>query len=118
MTKQQKYNFRMSSKWKTFRLKLKKKFNSVDFITKQPLIKTWNLHHLDLRDKNYTCIKDTDRFLPLNEDTHQFVHWLYRIWCKDKGIITRLTHVMTEMYEYTHDDYKEEEQNECKNTHS
>ena len=84
----------------------------MDWLTKLPLLKTWNLHHLDLRDKNYTCIKDTKRFLPLNEDTHKYVHWIYKLWCKDRKILERLEMILQLMYTYTHDDYTEEEKNE------
>lgn len=108
----------MSSPWKTLRQKVKKRFNNFDWLTKLPLLKTWNCHHLDMRDKNYTCIKDVTRFLPLNEDTHKFAHWLYKLWCKDKTILHRLELLMQSMYDHTHDNYSEEEQNECKDTHS
>lgn len=103
MTKTEKYNFRMSSKWKRFRLKLKKLSNYVDAITKRPLTKAWNLHHCDLRDKHYTDISNPGRFVPLNKDTHDFIHWLYKLWCKDKKIISRLEGLMYYMYECTHD---------------
>lgn len=103
MTRQQKYNFRMSFKWKYFRIKCKKAANYVDFITKQVLSKTWNLHHLDLRDKHYTDISDLSRFLPLNKDTHDFIHWLYSLWYKDRNILKRIEIVLEEMNQYTHD---------------
>ena len=103
MTRQQKYDFRMSNKWKHFRLKCKQAANYFDFITKQPLSKTCNLHHLDLRDKHYTDISNIKRFLPLNKDTHDFIHWLYTLWYKDKDILSRIKIVLEEMYNYTHD---------------
>lgn len=111
MTRQQKYDFRMSSKWKQFRVKCKKAANYFDFITKQPLTKTWNLHHLDLRDKHYTDTSDIKRFLPLNKNTHEFVHWLYSLWYKDKSVLNRIQIVLEEMQQYTHD--KKENNNGC-----
>lgn len=111
MTRQQKYNFRMSDKWKKFRLKCKKVANYFDFITKQPLTSTWNLHHLDMRDKHYTDISDTKRFLPLNKDTHNFIHWLYKLYYKDKSVLQRIQIVLEKMDQYTHDEvthYKED----------
>lgn len=103
MTRAQKQKFRMSEKWKRFRLKMKRKYNGVDFITKHPLTKTWNLHHLDMRDTNYTNIDDTSRFMPLNESTHEHIHYLYRLWIKDKSIIDRMVHVLNMMEVCTHD---------------
>jgi len=103
MTQGEKTKFRMSGKWKKFRSKMKKLANSFDWVTKKPLSKTWNLHHLDMRDKNYTDCSSIDRFMPLNKDTHEFVHWLYHFWCHDKNIITRLEFLMIKMYSATHD---------------
>lgn len=108
MTKTQKANFRMSSAWKTFRTKMKKKANCFDWVTKQPLSKTWNLHHLDLRSANYKDISDPERFLPLNENTHEFIHWLYYLWKKDKNILSRVEFVLYQMKAYSSDDRKEE----------
>lgn len=107
MTKTQKANFRMSSAWKTFRAKMKKKANCFDWLTKKPLSKTWNLHHLDMRSKHYKDISDPERFMPLNEDTHEFVHWFYKYWVKDQGILSRLSMLCIEMFRKTHDKQEE-----------
>lgn len=104
MTRNEKQHFRMTPKWKRFRIKMKQKFQSFDYITKQPLTKTWNLHHLDLRDNHYTDISNMNRFMPLNEITHEYIHYLYRLWSKDRSILKRLEQVLNLMYEYTHDD--------------
>ena len=109
MTKTQKANFRMSAAWKSFRAKMKKKANCFDWITKQPLAKNWNLHHLDLRSANYKNIADYDRFLPLNESTHEFVHWLYHLWSKDKKILSRIESVLYQMKAYSSDKVQYEE---------
>lgn len=103
MTKTQKANFRMSTTWKVFRAKMKKKASCFDYITKQPLVKNWNLHHLDLRSCNYKNIADPDRFLPLNESTHEFIHWLYSLWSKDKKILSRIERVLCQMKDYSSD---------------
>lgn len=97
----------MSSAWKVFRSKMKKKASCIDWVTKKPLSKTWNLHHLDLRSEHYKDISDPERFMPLNEDTHEFVHWLYRHWLKDKGILDRLNLVCAAMFAKTHDKREE-----------
>lgn len=97
MTQEQKTAFRMSKPWKNFRAKCKKQYGYIDFVTKKVLARDWNLHHLDLRTAHYTQITDTQRFIPLNSDTHKFVHWLYRLWTKDKAIIARLEQTMVKM---------------------
>ena len=93
----------MSNEWKRLRSERKKAAGYVDFITKQPLSKTWNLHHLDLRSAHYTNISDSERFLPLNKETHDFIHWLYSLWYRDRRILKRIQIVLDDMYRYTHD---------------
>lgn len=100
MTQGEKKKFRMSSVWKKFRQKKKKEANGIDWITKLPLAKTWNLHHLDMRDKYYKDLSDEAKFLPLNKDTHEFLHWLYYLWHKDAGILTRIECVLFSMLHY------------------
>jgi len=113
LTKTQKANFRMSSAWKNFRVKMKKKASCFDWITKQPLTKTWNLHHLDLRSANYKDISDPERFIPLNENTHEFIHWLYTLWSKDKKVLTRIEFVLCQMKDFSSDKmHYEEDKNE------
>ena len=108
MTKGEKQKFRMSSKWKSFRAKMKKQYCGFDFITRRPLSRRWNLHHLDMRDEHYTDTSDMSRFLPLCEDTHEFMHWLYRIWRRDKAVLKRIEHVLNRMHECTYDRKKED----------
>lgn len=100
------YWFRMSERWKAFKLKKKKHDEFIDKITKQPLQWSWSLHHLDMRVSHYKDISDMDRFMCLNHDTHQFIHWLYRLWCKDSNIIERIEKLMMRMYECSHDKCK------------
>ena len=103
MTREEKELFRKKGSWRRWRAKLKAAWNHMDAITLKPLTKTWNLHHLDMRDKNYTKITDVSRFLPLNEDTHKFIHWLYRLWKKDKKVLDRIKLVMEKMEEMNND---------------
>ena len=63
MTQKEKTKFRASSKWKKFRVFMKKLFEGKDAITGKPLYKGWNLHHLD--EKNYSDLKP-EKFIPLN----------------------------------------------------
>lgn len=107
MTQAEKKKFRMSKEWKAFRQKLRKAHCATDYVTKQPLTRSWNLHHLDLRNKNYTNISDTRRFLPLNERTHEIVHWLYPLWLNNRRVMSRLEDVFRRMDEYSHDNTEE-----------
>lgn len=103
MTQQQKYKFRMSAAWKSFRAFCKRKAGCFDFISRQPLTPSWNLHHLDLRDRHYTDISDAGRFLPLNKSTHEFVHWLYVLWSRDPEVLSRIGYVLERMRQCTFD---------------
>lgn len=106
MTRNMKQKFRMSAVWKKFRQKIRR-LVCCDYITRHPLTRSWNLHHLDMRDCNYTDISRMERFMPLNEGTHEFIHWLYRLWVKDASVLRRIETVLGLMYEYTHDNKKE-----------
>ena len=75
MTQKEKTKFRASSKWKKFRVFMKKLFGNKDAITGKPLYKGWNLHHLD--EKNYSDLKP-EKFIPLNKKSHEMVHFLER----------------------------------------
>lgn len=75
MTQKEKTKFRASSKWKKFRVFMKKLFKGKDAITGKPLYKGWNLHHLD--EKNYSDLKP-EKFIPLNKKSHEMVHFLER----------------------------------------
>lgn len=99
MTKEEKEKFRKTNKWKAFRKKIRE-HTPKDYITRKELTRTWNLHHLDLRSENYTDLSNIKKFLPLNKDTHEFIHWLFRIYRHDKSVLQRIQKVMEEMYEY------------------
>lgn len=100
MTKEEKAKFRKTPKWRAFRKQISDTC-SRDVITKKLLRRDWNLHHLDMNDKNYTDLSNKHKFAPLNKDTHEFVHWLFRLYRHDKQIIDRLKKMMEAMYEYT-----------------
>lgn len=72
-----KSKFRGSNEWKNFRNKMKNEHNK-DFITGRPLLKGWNLHHLDLDGEHYEDINNEDNFICLNKTSHKVLHWLYR----------------------------------------
>ena len=66
-----------------------------DLITLHKLGRRWELHHEDLREENYE--KLNDNFLPCNNQTHEMIHWLYRYYVNDPGIIDRLKAEMEKM---------------------
>ena len=49
--------------------------------------------------KQYDDLSDENMFIPLNEDTHKCVHYLYSFYKKDKQVMTRLTSLLEKMYE-------------------
>lgn len=84
-----KTKFRSSAVWKKFRSRLKSE-RKVDEITRKPLLKGFQLHHLDLDENHYEDISDETHFSCLNRQTHDMIHWLLRYYIADPGIIDRL----------------------------
>lgn len=99
MNKKEREEFRKGKAWKQFK-HICRLSCSTDFITKEPLVKAWNLHHLDLDISRYDHL-DKAKFVPLNPKTHELVHEIYKRWKKDKGIIRRLEIILEKMEEYT-----------------
>lgn len=93
-----KSKFRATSKWKNFRKKMKAE-QKVCQLTGRPLLKGWNLHHLDLREENYEIIKDKSRFVCLNKKSHEFIHFIYNYYKNDKDVIKRLVQILDRMKE-------------------
>lgn len=92
-----KRNFRNRKAWKEFKEKKKKECNGLDLITLHKLGRRWELHHEDLREENYE--KLNDNFLPCNNMTHDFLHWLFRYYQNDSTIIDRIKKEMERMAE-------------------
>lgn len=97
-----KAEFRKSLKWKRWRYTLVDYYSNKDSITLKPLHKGWNAHHLDMRAENYTVLKE-ERFRPLNADTHDCIHFLYRYYKKDPFIIDRIRALLDEMVRFNED---------------
>ena len=95
--------FRKSDTWHKFKHKCRL-HTSRDFITKQPLDRDWNLHHLDLRVQHYDKLDDMKRFMPLNKKTHETIHEVYKWYKKDHKVLERIKQVLDLMEEYTNDD--------------
>lgn len=90
-----KRNFRNTKAFKDHKAKKKKECGGIDKITNHKLRKGWSLHHEDLRDVNYKILNDN--FLPCNNLTHKFIHWLWRYYIVDEKIIDRIKEEMERM---------------------
>ena len=101
MNKDERAKFRKSEAWKKLRAKCRL-HTSVDFITKKPLEKTWNLHHLDLNVQRYDQIDSLERFMPLNKKTHEIIHELFKWYSKDHKVLDRIKSTLDKMEEYTY----------------
>ena len=100
MNMNERSKFRRSEAWKKLRAKCRL-HTSVDFITKKPLEKTWNLHHLDLNVQRYDQIDSLERFMPLNKRTHEIIHELFKWYSKDHKVLDRIKLTLDKMEEYT-----------------
>lgn len=100
MTKGERAAFRKSKIWLETRAKARRKTN-VDYITKDPLVKLWNLHHLDMCPARYANVDDLTHFIPLNPKTHDMIHLLYNIYKKDKRVLDRVKKILDKMEELT-----------------
>lgn len=98
-----KRNFRARKEWREFKAQKKKERGGLDLITLHKLGKRWELHHEDLRDENYE--KLNDNFLPCNNMTHEFLHWLFRYYLKDPAIIDRIKNELERMKEINQADF-------------
>ena len=102
MNRDERAKFRKSEAWKKLRAKCRL-HTSVDFITKKPLEKTWNLHHLDLNVQRYDQIDSLERFMPLNKKTHETIHELFKWYSKDHKVLDRIKSTLDKMEEYTNE---------------
>lgn len=92
--------FRRTEAWKNFRAKIRRNV-SVDAITKEPLTRNWNLHHLDLNHSHYTDLSDMTHFMCLNELTHNTVHFLFHLYHKDRKVMDRIMSTLELMEKLT-----------------
>ena len=109
--------FRKTDAWRKWKAKCRL-HTTKDFITKEPLCRNWNLHHLDLNVQRYDNIGDMNRFMPLNPKTHELIHELFKWYKKDHKVIDRIKKTLDLMEEYTgevlHRDNKVETQKDRK----
>lgn len=98
-----KSKFRASSIWKKWRKRIYDKDHGKDYITGKKLYAGYNCHHIDLRAEHYKDLRDENRFISLNKNTHQFIHWIYDYWNKDPLIIDRIIDILNQMKLYSND---------------
>ena len=92
--------FRKTDAWHRWKAKCRL-HTSKDFITKEPLCRNWNLHHLDLNIQRYDNITDMKRFMPLNPKTHEVIHEVFKWYKKDHKVLDRIKKTLDLMEEYT-----------------
>ena len=100
--KSKKTEFLKSLIWKRWRYTLVDYYDNKDQLTLKPLRKGFNIHHLDMREENYQVLVE-ERFRPLNSDSHDCVHFLYRYYKKDPFILARLKEILDLMVKYNDD---------------
>ena len=107
-----KSKFRKTSKWKDFRKKMKAE-QKVCQLTGKPLLKGFNLHHMNLNPEEYKNLKDKTLFLCLNKKSHDVIHFLYTYYKTDEDILKRLEYILKRMKEVNSpgqpDEIKEDE---------
>lgn len=117
MTYKERQAFRKTDAWHKWKAKCRL-HTSRDFITKEPLCRNWNLHHLDLNVQRYDHITDMKRFMPLNPKTHEVIHEIFKWYRKDHKVLDRIKKTLDLMEEYTsevlHRDNKVETQKDRK----
>lgn len=97
-TAKAKAKFRKTAKWKRFRALVKKLSEGKDAVTRSPLRGGFQLHHMDLRPENYENLI-VENFCACNRKTHELIHFLFRYYQKDAGVIGRLEEIMKKMGE-------------------
>lgn len=101
MNYKQRSEFRKTDRWHKWKAKCRL-HTSKDFITKEPLCRNWNLHHLDLNVQRYDNIEDMNRFMPLNPKTHEVIHEIFKWYKKDHKVLDRIKKTLDLMEEYTY----------------
>jgi hypothetical protein len=91
-----KTKFRRSSRWLKFR-RYMKATQKTDPITGSPLSPTFSVHHCDLREEHYEDVSDSERFIGLNPQTHETVHFLYQAHCGWRSAVMNLIRILKRM---------------------
>lgn len=73
-----------------------KEIINIDYFTGSKLAKRFNLHHLNLDSHFYTEL-ERENFIPLNQQSHDCLHWFYTQTCKDKDFEKRFLEIIHKM---------------------
>lgn len=92
----EKTRFRRSARWTKFRRRMKAK-QKIDPITGSPLAPTCSVHHLDLREANYEDISDETRFVALNAQSHETIHFLWQAHGGWRNAVLSLIRILKSM---------------------
>lgn len=108
LDKETKDLFRETTRWKSFRMSFyfsgektlkngkKKRVINTDYFTRNKLSNRFNLHHLNLDSHFYTDLNN-ENFIPLNSQSHSFLHWFYTQSIKDKDFEKRFLEIIHKM---------------------
>ena len=99
---------RKTPEWKQLRIDLADRYGDTDPITNKKLLKGWNAHHMRMSEETYGDL-DLDYFLPLNKQTHETLHWLFRYASKDSDFMNRLCQYVAKMVKFNLGDEEEQE---------
>lgn len=92
---EQKKEFRKSKAWREFSKELKEE-RKVDALTLAKLRKGSLSHHLDLNPDNYEKL-NKEHFECLNIKSHDFIHFIYVYYKKDRSVLDRLKTILEKM---------------------
>lgn len=67
-------------------------------LTNKKLLKGFNLHHLSMKEETYDDL-NPNKFVCLNRQAHETVHYLFRYYKTDRDVIKRLKSILDRMLE-------------------
>jgi hypothetical protein len=97
-----KTKFRRSSKWTKFRRHVKAT-QKTDPVTGSPLSPGFSVHHLDLREEHYEDLGEPGRFVGVNPQSHETVHFIYKAHGGWRKAILALIKILKLMDKYSND---------------
>lgn len=105
LNQKDKHKIRSTKEWQRLKDRLRDE-HKVDFLSHKPLEENFNCHHIDLNPKNYADLS-FEKFLPLNRNSHEVVHWIFDRYREDPNVLDRLKEVIELMMLYWNQ-YKEQ----------
>lgn len=100
-----KRKLRGSAEWKSLRKKVAETQYDIDPITARKLTRGFNLHHLSQDDDFYDNL-EMERFVALNSQSHDTVHFLYNIVKREGNfdVLERIKDIISRMIDITEKD--------------